>query len=306
MKIVSGSANQVIAEKIAVALSLPLSPVDEFIFPDGERRIRIIESVVGEDTILVQSASTPVDEHYMEMFFLIDGLRRSGAKRVTVVIPYFGYQRQDHIFRDGEAVSLEVIISILTSLKVDHVVSVDMHTSRIPDLFPATIPVSHVSALPVFAKKISDIGWNDEKTVLVSPDMGGIRRIKMLSELLGGMSWVATEKNRDLETGALKENKLGEGSIEGKTRAIIVDDMISSGGTIANAVRLLEELGIKESITFATHPVFSKEAPKILQQCATGRVYVADTVTIPKEKQFEKLEVLSVSEAIARAISETL
>jgi len=306
MKIFSGRANEPIAVKIAKHLEIPLSPVDEFVFPDGERRVRIIDQVVGEDTIIVQSASTPVDEHYMELFFLIDSLRRSGAKSVTVVIPYFGYQRQDHIFRDGEAVSLEVIISILGSLRVDHVISVDMHASRIPDLFPESISVSHLSALPIFAKKIADMGWNDEKTVLVSPDMGGIRRIKMLSELLDGMSWVATEKNRDLETGALQENKLGEGSLEGKTRAIIVDDMISSGGTIANAVSLLKSLGIKDSCTFATHAVFSKEAPRILEECATQKVFVADTVLISEVKQFAKLEVLSVAGEIGESIKEIL
>src|SRR5437879_5659851 len=119
MKIFSGISNKPLAEKIAHASHVPLSPVEEFIFPDGERRVRIVENVVEEHCVIIQPTSTPVDQHYMELFFLIDGLRRSGAAQVTAVVPYFGYQRQDHVFRDGEAVSLEVIIKILSSLKID-------------------------------------------------------------------------------------------------------------------------------------------------------------------------------------------
>lgn len=338
MKLFTGSANKPLAEKISRELSVELSPVEMFIFPDGERRVRITEPVVDEDVILIQSASTPVDQHYMELFFMLDGLKRSGASTITLVIPYFGYQRQDHIFRDGEAVSLEVIIRILDSLKVDRVISVDMHSSRIPDLFPSRIPVSHLSALPLFAKKIKELvcvnipndssvilnGMKDPATrdsssrrtrndikdelstlddiVLISPDMGGIRRIRMLSELLGGMPYAATEKNRDLETGALEETKLGEGSVTGKKRAIIVDDMIASGGTIVNAAELLQKLGIEEMYTFATHAVFSSDAPKILEASQVKKIFVTDTVFISEEKKFEKLEILSVAGTIAETL----
>ncbi len=195
MKIFSGSSNKPLAEDIARHLDIPLSPVEVFIFPDGERRVRIEENVVDEDTIVVQSTSTPVDNHYMELFFLIDSLKRSGAKSITVVMPYFGYQRQDHVFRSGEAVSLDVVIKMLESLGVSKVVAFDLHSIKIPELFH--IPVIHLSGLPLFSYIAQKSGWNKDETCLVSPDMGGIRRIEQIATMLDGMSYVATIKDRD-------------------------------------------------------------------------------------------------------------
>src|ERR1700735_5083949 len=128
MKIFSGSSNNHLTEKIAERLKLEVSPIETMIFPDGERRVKLNDSVVDEDTIVVQSTNTPVDQNYIELFFIIDALKRSGARSVTAVIPYLGYQRQDHVFRDGEVVSLEVMIRFLESLKVDKVISLDLHS----------------------------------------------------------------------------------------------------------------------------------------------------------------------------------
>lgn len=300
MKIFGGSASTDLAQRVAEKLSIAISPVDIHVFPDGERRIRVTEEVVDEACVVVQSASTPVDSNYMELFFLIDALKRSGAKSVTAVVPYFGYQRQDHVFRQGEAVSLEVVIRILESLKLDRLVSLDMHTPRIPDLF--TIPVSHLSALPLFAEEIKQRGWNSPETVLVSPDMGGIGRIKKLSELLNNMEYAAVEKNRDLETGSLDVSTLGEGSVAGKKRALIVDDMIASGKTIDLAAKYLKEQGIEETYVFATHPVFSEEAAGILEASPANTIFVTDTVAIPQEKQFPKLSVISVAGLLGQDI----
>lgn len=345
MKIFSGSSNKPLAENIAEQLHLSLSPVDMFTFPDGEHRIRVTENVVDEHCIIVQSTSTPVDEHYMELFFLIDGLRRSGCSQITAVVPYFGYQRQDHVFRDGEAVSLEVIIRILESLKIDRLISFDMHSSRIPALFPDSITISHVSALPLFAEKIREIVHNKSEyrisksktngnnqnpnnqnvlnfknsnfgiasnlgfsasnfshVVLVSPDMGGIRRIKQLSQFLGGMSWAAIEKNRDLSTGDLQESSIGEGSVKDKKIGIIVDDMIASGGTMVKASELLAKSGVSEVYVFATHPVFSSDASKKLNESRIKKVFVTDTIEIPEEKIFPGLEILPVGETIKKEI----
>src|ERR1035437_7471881 len=182
MNIFSGSASKKLAGKIAKDLNLELSPVEIFVFPDGEKRIRIQENVLGKDCIIIQSASTPPDENYMELFIMIDALKRSGAKSIKVVIPYLGYQRQDHIFRDGEAVSLEVIAEILTTVGMTQLFSFDLHSPKIPEVF--SVPVHHLSALPIFAEKIKK-DCNLSEIVLVSPDMGGIRRIKEVSEILG-------------------------------------------------------------------------------------------------------------------------
>ena len=165
MKIISGSSNLLLAEKIAENLHLSLTPREIFIFPDGERRIRIEESVVDEDCVVVQSTATPTDTNYMELFFLVDALKRSGAHRVTLVMPYVGYQRQDHVFRDGEAVSMQVIIKTLEAVGVDKLICVDLHAYRIQELF--TIPVKHFSALPLFAEEIKRQNWDGLRSCLI-------------------------------------------------------------------------------------------------------------------------------------------
>ncbi len=300
MKIFSGSSNKPLAEKLANHLNLQLSPIEIFVFPDGERRIRIETSVIEEDTVLVQPTASPVDQNYMELFFIADGLKRSGAKSITVVIPYLGYQRQDHVFRDGEAVSLEVIVNALQSVKIDKVIAFDFHTVKTPEIF--SIPVTHLSALPLFAKSIREIGI--ENSVLVSPDMGGLRRIKIISEILGNIPWIATVKDRDLATGAIEIKNI-EGELPANTkRAFIVDDMASSGGTLIESAKLLNKNGVDEVYAFVTHAIFSENAPKLLEESSIKKVFVTDTVFIPKEKVFSKLEVLSVAEMTANELSE--
>lgn len=318
MKLFAGSSNQALGQKIAEKLGIALSPVDVHIFPDGERRIRVSENVVGEHCFVVQSANTPVDTNYMELFFLIDALKRNGAEFVTAIVPYFGYQRQDHIFREGEAVSLEVVINILERLGIDRLVSLDMHSVKIPDLF--SIPVSHLSALPLFASVIPDLirnpvisidsrlrgndkgSGNDNNIVLVSPDMGGIARIKKLSELLDNMPYAVIEKNRDLTTGDITSGGIAEGSLVGKQHAILEDDMIASGKTMMLAAEELKKQGIEEVSVFATHAIFAEGAPQMLQQSSIDTFFVTDTVAIPKDKQFPKLKILTVADIIAGEI----
>lgn len=297
MKIFSGSSNRPLAKKIARASGEKLSPLEIYIFPDGERRVRVEENIVGAEAVIIQSTSTPVDQNYMELFFIADAVQRSGAKTTTAVVPYLGYQRQDHLFREGEAVSLEVIVKTLEAVGINWLIAFDMHSIKIPEVFK--IPVTHLSALPLFAVEIESRGWRNRDTVLVSPDMGGIRRIKILSELLGGMPYAAIEKQRDLATGRVEA--LG---IQGNVarRAIMVDDMISSGNTMVKAAEFLKDKGVEEICVFATHPVFSAEAPSILQESLIQDVYVTDTVYIPLSKYFPKLTVLSVAGTIAKTL----
>jgi len=351
MKIFSGSSNKPLAEIIAKALRIRLSKLEIHVFPDGEKRVRVINSIVDEDCIVVQSASTDADKNYIELFFIVDALKRSGAKSVTAVIPYLGYQRQDHVFRDGEAVSLEVVIKILEGVGVDRVITFDLHSIKIPEFFK--IPVVHLSALPLFVEKIKesvkDQGalrsfrqFGDSSnpvvppssnlarakfsklvsnvplfksaphaktprapvprfsdTVLVSPDMGGIRRIRILSEMLNGMPYATIDKNRDLKSGKIEASKI-HGVV--KKKAIVVDDMISTGNTIVAAVDLLSKKGAEEIVVFATHPVFSKDAHILLQKSKVKKVFVTDTISVPKEKLFPKLEVLSVAGIIAQIL----
>lgn len=296
MKIFSGTSDKPLAQKIAKSLCIQLSDLEVFVFPDGEKRIRILDKVLNEDVIVIQSTSNPTDENYMQLFFILDALKRSGAKSITTVIPYFGYQRQDHMFRQGESVSVKVIAEILEKLGVNKLIAVDLHSIKIEEAF--NIPVVHLSALSIFAKFIKE-NFKKNFTTLVSPDMGGIRRIKILSKMLNDISFVTIEKNRDLITGIVTADKV-QGSV-GKT-AIIVDDMISSGKTIAVACDLLKKSGAEKIVVFAVHPVFSKDAPKILQESKADKIYVTDTIFVPEEKRFPKLEILSVAELIAESI----
>src|SRR3989344_2603128 len=305
MKIFSGSSNKPLTAKIAKELDLKLSDTEIFIFPDGERRVRILENVVDEDVVVIQTTSPNPDTNYIELFFLVDAAKRSGAKSITAVIPYLGYQRQDHVFRDGEAVSLEVIIETLEAVGMDKLITFDLHSIKIPELF--SIPIVHLSALPIIAEKIKEIATPHflKDTILVSPDMGGIRRIKILSELLSNMTFISIVKDRDLVSGDIKSNRIDSASSGWKKRvkrAIIVDDMISTGRTIASAVDLLVKNGIEENIVFATHPVFSNDAKNILQNLRASKIFVTDTIDVPEEKRFGKLEILSISEMIAKEL----
>ncbi len=297
MKFFSGSSNKPLAEKIAEHLKVKISPIELHVFPDGEQRVMLEEKVLGKDTVVVQSTGIPTDNNYMELFFIIDALRRSGAKTITVVIPYVGYQRQDHVFRDGEARSLEVVIRFMETAGATKFVGVDFHSVKIPQLFLK--PVVDLSALPVFAEEIKRLGFSKKDTALVTPDMGGIRRIKRLSDLLDGMDYASVEKNRDLVTGELNVEVI-HGDV--KKQVVIVDDMISSGGTIVKACDLLAKKGVEEIYVMATHAVFSGEAAKLLQDSKAKKVYVTDTILVPEEKKFQKLHILSVAREIASAL----
>lgn len=303
MKIFSGSANQKLAEAVARELDLPLFLPEKFIFPDGEIRIRILEKVIDEEVIVVQPLSPPVNENLLELCFLVDALKRSGVKRITAVIPYLGYQRQNRVFRSGEAVSLVVVIKILETVGVDQVLTFDLHSVKIPQLF--SIPVFHLSALSLFAQEIRKMTNFPPSPVLISPDMGGVRRIKILSEMLGGMLWASIEKERDLATGSIQTGKInlspGLKSLKDKN-ALVIDDMISGGGTVVKAVALLKQEGVSRIFVFATHPIFSQNAAAILQEAEIERVYVTDTILVPKDKRFPKLEILSVASMIAKEL----
>lgn len=299
MKIFSGNSNISLARSIAHALGTELSLLETHTFPDGEKRVRVVEAVVGEDTVVVQPTSTPADQNYMELFFIVDALKRSGANSVTVVIPYLGYQRQDHVFRDGEAVSLEVVIKALEASGTSRIIAFDLHSIKIPEMF--AVPYVHLSALPLFAAKIKQLKLMAHNTILITPDMGGIRRIKILSGLLDEMPYGCIEKNRDLVTGGVEAKgiELPEGEdLKGKN-AIIVDDMISSGGTIVKAVSLLKSKGVGKIYVFATHAVFSQNAPVILQDADIEKVFMSDTVLVTADKKFPKLEIISIAESVA-------
>lgn len=296
MLLFSGNSNLPLAKKIAEIIGVRVGELEITTFPDNENRVRVIEDVVDQDVIIVQSTGITPNLFYIELFLIIDSLKRSGARTITLVVPYLGYQRQDHIFRDGEAVSLEVIINILESLGVTKVISLDLHSVRIPELFQ--VPVVHLSAIPLFAEEIKKMNPSD--TVLVSPDMGGIARIKKLSESLNNMPYVSIVKDRDLATGNIESTTIN-GDI--KKTAIIVDDVISTGGTIVAAAKLLEERGVENVYVMATHGIFAGNGSAELQNSNVKKVIITDSIKIPDNKLFEKLEIISIAKAVAKELS---
>lgn len=300
MKIFSGGANHGLALEIAESLHAELSPIEIFTFPDGERRVRLNEPVAGEDCIVVQPTSPPVDQNSMELFLMLDAVKRSGADKIIAVVPYLGYQRQDHVFREGEARSLELVIRLIEAAGATQFIGVDFHSVKIPELFH--IDVSELSVLSLFADKIRSIKTDLSVACLVSPDMGGLRRLDLLSNILPGMECVSVEKDRDLATGDIKVSGI-HGNV--KKTCFIIDDMISSGGTIIQALDALDKEGAEEMYVMATHAVFSADAPKLLEDSKAVKVYVTNSIEITPEKHFHKLEVLSVGKLIADSILES-
>lgn len=306
MLIFSGSSNRNLAKKIASQLGLSLSQIEIHTFPDKENRVRVIDKVLDKDVIVVQSTGVSPNRYYMELFFILDSLKRSGARSVTLVIPYLGYQRQDHIFRSGEAVSLEVIVNLIKTLRVDSVISFDLHSLRIEEFFKTKrIKLSHLSALPVFSQKIEEMFGargpvSPSDLVLVSPDMGGIRRIQLLANLLGNrIPCISIEKNRDLNSGVIKSTKV-DGEV--KKKAIIVDDVISTGKTLISAADLLRKNGAEEIYVMATHGIFAADASEDLENSIIKKVIVSDTIEVKKNRSFNKLNVLSVASLIVKEL----
>lgn len=302
MMIFSGTSNPALAKKIAGNLKTKLSSLEIYKFPDKEVRVRVLEKVLGKHTIVVQSTGVHPNHYYMQLFFILDAIKRSGGSDVTLVIPYLGYQRQDHIFRSGEAVSLEVIVNLIKAMKVDRVISFDLHAPRISEFFVnRKIKIDHLSALPVFAdeiRKIAKKSFND--IVLVSPDMGGIRRIKILADLLEDrIPCISIEKNRNLNTGEIESTKING---EVKKTTIIVDDVISTGKTLIAAADLLKKNGASDIYVMATHGIFAGDAPIALQNSIIKKVIISDTLEIRPKRRFDKLHILSVSSLISETL----
>ncbi len=290
--------NRGLSDALGKSLGADVIYPDKHIFDDGEQRIRIEQSVLDADVYLLKSTSDPVDSNTLELLFTVDALKRSGAKRITAIIPYLGYARADHIFREGEAVALEVIIRALESTGLDEVIIIDPHTVKISEMF--SVDVRLESALSVFADKINELELSPEKLSIVSPDMGGIRRVKQLAELLPGSVHAAINKDRDLATGKLSGSRLGEGEI--REICVVTDDIISTGGTMVNAVDTCLSEGAKKVYMFATQPVFANDAHKKLADCKAEKIFITDAIPVPEEKMFPNLEILSLAPHIAKIL----
>lgn len=291
--------NKSLSESLSERLNSPLFYPQIDVFPDGERRIRIQENVVEKDVCFVKTASvTPnVDSFVLETAFLIDTIKRSGASKVTGIIPYVPYSRADHIFRDGEGVPLEVVIALFEKAGLSKIVFTDSHTIKMPEMF--SIEVKVTTALRLFAEKIKELGFDPSNSSIVSPDMGGLRRMGILSEHLGDVPFASVEKNRNYENGSILDSKV-HGEI--KKTCFIVDDIASSGKTMAAAIDIVEKKGAERIFAFATHAVFSENAVSLLQNSKAEKIFVTDSIPLSDEKKIEKLEIISLAPVLLPAV----
>ncbi|MBI3577197.1 ribose-phosphate pyrophosphokinase [Candidatus Gottesmanbacteria bacterium] len=293
----SGSSNRSLAEAVAKELGITLGKIDLTRFADGELRPWIQEEVRDKTVFVLESLSYPMDEHVMELSLIGDAIRRSAPKTMVAVIPYMGYARQDKQHRVGEPVSARVIAKFIEVSKYKEIISVDLHNDAIVGFFQ--IPVTHVSALEVLAEEIKKLKLI--KGVIVSPDVGGVKRARNLAYALD-LPMVVMEKKRFLDKNDTTEAVQLIGDVSGKD-AIVIDDLVASASTIAGGAPALKQAGAT-SVTFvATHGVLAGPAIERLKAPAIDRVILTDTIAITKDKQFDKLTIVSVAPLLARAIS---
>ncbi|WP_297889942.1 ribose-phosphate pyrophosphokinase [Sulfurihydrogenibium sp.] len=293
LKLISGNANKSLAKEISEYLETSLVDVLLTRFSDGEIRVQINENVRGADVFVIQSLTYPVNDNIMELLLLLDALKRSSTHRITAVIPYFAYARQDRKDKPRVPISAKLLADIIQKAGADRVLTVDLHSAQIQGFFDC--PVDNIYALPVIyeylkAKNIDDL-------VIVSPDAGGVERARMLQNRLGGNLAIIYKKR---PAPNVVETLDVIGNVEGKN-AVIIDDIIDTAGTIVAAADMLKSKGAKSVIAACTHPVFSGPAVERLKNSAIEEVIATNTIPV-EGKEFDKLTVLSVAELIGEAI----
>ncbi len=296
----AGSSNVPLAKGIAKLLKTTLGQVDLTRFADGEIRPWIQEEVRDKTVFVIQSLSYPMDEHVMELSLMGDAIRRSAPRNMIAVIPYMGYARQDKQHRTGEPVSARVIAKFIEVSKFKEVITVDLHNDAIVGFFQ--IPVSHVSAQDVLTSEVKKLSL--ARPVVVSPDVGGVKRARNLAYALD-VPMVVMEKKRFLDRHDTSEAFEIIGNVKGMD-AVIIDDVISTGGTIAHSALSLKEAGTTSVTVLSSHAVFAGEAVAKLSAAPIDTLIISDTIALPKEKMFPKLRFVSVAPLIADAIGKTI
>ena len=297
--LLSGRSHPELAESVADELGIALSPTLAYDFANGEIFIRFRESVRGTDAFVLQSHTTPINTWIMEQLIMIDALKRASAKRITVIVPFYGYARQDKKHRGREPISARLMADLFKAAGADRLMTVDLHTSQIQGFFDG--PVDHLFALPLLAEHVSSRVATDQITV-VSPDAGRVRVAERWTDVLGAPLAII-HKRRDPDV----PNQVRVFEVVGDVKdrvCVVVDDMIDTGGTIVKAAETLFENGAKDVIVAATHGILSDPARDRLQQSQISEVVVTDTLPIPPERQFDKLTVLSIAPILAMAINE--
>ncbi|RDV84638.1 ribose-phosphate diphosphokinase [Ammonifex thiophilus] len=294
MLIFSGNANPKLAADICQYLGVPLGDCVVGRFSDGEIFVRINENVRGADVFVIQPTCSPVNENLMELLIMIDALRRASARRITAVIPYYGYARQDRKTRGREPITAKLVANLITAAGARRVLTVDLHAGQIQGFFD--IPVDHLPAGPLLAQHLMARGLKD--VVVVSPDVGGVVRARELAKRIGAPLAVI-DKRRPEPNEAEVMNVIGP--VQGKT-AVMVDDIIDTAGTITKGAEALVAWGAKEVYVVCTHPVFSGQAVERLKTPAIKEIFVTDTIPLPPEKRLDKITVVSVAPLLGEVI----
>ncbi len=294
----SGRAHPELADQVAKALDVTITPQSAYSFANGEIFVRFEESVRGCDAFVLQSHSAPINDQIMEQLIMVDALKRASAKRISVVMPFWGYARQDKKHRGREPISARLIADMFKTAGADRIMTVDLHTAQIQGFFDG--PVDHLFALPVLSEHIKR-SYGDSSLVVVSPDSGRVRLAERWAETLGGTPLAFIHKTRDPRrpNEAVANRVVGE--IEGRT-CVVIDDMIDTGGTVAKAVEVLLRDGAADVVVAATHGVLSGPATERLSSCGAREVVFTDTLPIPDEKRFAAMTVLSIAPLLAEAI----
>ena len=298
IKLFTGNSHKPLAEEIAKELQLELGNIEVGHFSDGESSVHIGETVRGRDVFIVQSTSTPVNENLMELLICIDALRRASAGRITAVMPYFGYARQDRKARPRDPITAKLVADIITSAGADRVLTVDLHAAQIQGFFD--IPVDHLEGGTILYKYFRDnlMKDNSENWVVVSPDVGSVARSRKVAAKLD-VPMAIIDKRRPKANQVEIMNIIGD--VKGKT-CLLVDDMIDTAGTICQGAEALEKAGAKEIYACCTHAVLSGAAIERIQKSPIKKLVILNTINLPEEKRIDKIEILSVAHLLAKAI----
>ena len=295
-KLLSGTGNRPLAEEIARQLGIPLTKATCNRFADGEIFVRIDENVRGNDVFIVQSTNAPA-ENIMELLLLIDASRRASAARITVVMPYYGYSRQDRKDQPRVAIGAKLVANMIMSAGADRLLGIDFHQHQLQGFFD--IPVDHLYAMPVLTAHFRKKQLKD--TVIVAPDVGSAKMARGFAKRLDA-SLAIIDKRRPRANVSEVVNVVGE--VEGRD-CILADDMIDTAGTVTEAARALKRLGANDVYVCATHAIFSGPAVERLKSAPIVEVVVTDTIDLAPERRFERLVILSVGELLSKAIRYT-
>jgi len=299
MMLFSGTTHPELAREIADHLGIQVSPCKISRFASGEIYVRAEESVRGADVFVIQTHADPVNESIMEQLVMLDAMKRASAKRITAVVPYYGYSRQDKKALAREPISAKLVADLLTVAGATRIVSVDLHSGQIQGFID--YPFDHLTALPILSDYLqNELGLHDEDVVVVAPDAGRIKTAERLREYLHADLAFLYKRRSRREAHKIEEMAV-VGEVQGRP-CVLVDDIIDTAGTVTKGAAALAAQGAGPIYAAATHPVLSGKAVQLLEESPIRQVVVTNTIPIPEEKRFEKLRVLSIAPLIAEAL----